>query len=113
MIRRHRPSMGMASLLMVLGIGGRSVPAVLPGDSQGAARVLTSPGSDQARQVAELRRLGGTVFERDGAVVEMNLNQTRVEDRDFDRLAGFTAMTDLSLEETAIDDDGLRRLTGL
>ena len=33
------------------------MPAALPGDSQGAAYVRTSPGSDQAQQVAELRRL--------------------------------------------------------
>jgi hypothetical protein len=103
----------MASLVVVLGIGGGPVPDVLPGDSQVAAPVLTSPESDPAQQVAELRRLGGTVFERDGAVVEVNLNRTRVEDRDLDRLAVFTAMTDLSLEETAIGDDGLRRLAGL
>ena len=113
MIRRHRPSIRMACLVVVLGVGGGSVPVVLPGDSQGVAPVLTSPGLDQAPQVAELRRLGGTVFERDGAVVEVNLNRTRVEDRDLDGLAGFTAMTDRSLEETAIGDDGLRRLAGL
>src|SRR5207248_11496790 len=94
MICRHRPSMGMTSLLVVLGIGGGSVPAILPGDSHGAADVLTSPGSDQAQQVTELRRLGGTVFERDGSVVEVNLNRTGVKDRDLDRLAGFPAMTD-------------------
>ena len=107
MIRRHRPSIRMASFVVVLGIGSGSVPAVLPGDLQVAAPVLTSPGSDQAQQVAELRRLGGTVFERDGAVIEVNLNRTGVRDDDLDRLAGFRAMTDLSLEQTTIGDDGL------
>jgi hypothetical protein len=105
--------MVMAFLLVLLGIGGESVQAVRPGTLQGTAHVLRSPGSDQAQRVADLRRLGGTVFERDGAVVEVNLNRSRVEDRDLDRLAGFTAMTDLSLEETAIGDAGLRRLAGL
>jgi hypothetical protein len=62
MIRRHRLGIGMASILIALGIGGGPVPAILPGDSYGAAHVLISPGSDQERRVAELRRIGGTVI---------------------------------------------------
>ena len=60
-----------------------------------------------------MRKIGGTVIERDGTVVEVNLNRTKVRVDDLGQLTGFTAMTDLSLEETAIGDDGLRRLAGL
>jgi acetyl esterase/lipase len=69
--------------------------------------------SDPERQIAELRRLGGTVFERGGKVVEVNLNRTQVQDGDLDRLSRFLEMTDLSLEGTAISDAGLRRISGL
>jgi hypothetical protein len=124
MIRQHRLTMGMASVLMGLGVEGGPVPAIPPGNSHSAADVLPAPGSDerarpgtipsdQEQQITELRRIGGMVFERDGIVVEVNLHRTRISDKDLGRLAGFTAMTDLSLEETAISDDGLRRLSGL
>ncbi len=42
--------------------------------------------------------------------MEVNLNRTKVQDDDLGQLAGFNAMIDLSLQETAIGDDGLRRL---
>ena len=44
--------------------------------------------------------------------MEVNLNRTTVEDEDLSRLSGFTAMTDLSLEETAIGDEGMRGSPG-
>jgi hypothetical protein len=94
----HRITLVVASACVAFG-GGREPLLAIP--------------SDQQQQVAEVRRLGGTVFERDGSVVEVNLNRTKVKDQDLDHLSGFTAMTDLSLEETAIGDDGLRRLSGL
>jgi acetyl esterase/lipase len=88
--------------------------------SEGVARIGTkdeagraATRSDLAKQIAELRRMGGVVFEREGTVVEVNLNRTRVQDDDLGRLADFTKMTDLSLEETSIGDDGLRRLATL
>ncbi len=98
MTRRHELIMVMAFASLVVALGGRSLHAI-PSDLQGP--------------VAALRMIGGTVFERDGTVVEVNLNRTNVRDDDLGQLAGFTAMTDLSLEETAIGDDGLRRLSGL
>ena len=98
MIRRHRVTILVASAFVALAVGAGSLHA--------------NP-SDHQQQVAELRRIGGTVFERDGTVVEVNLNRTKVQDEDLGRLSGFTAMTDLSLEETAIGDEGMRRLSGL
>jgi hypothetical protein len=98
MIRRQGLTMVVASAFVALGVGEGSLHAI---------------PSDQEQQVAELQRIGGTVFERDGIVVEVNLNQTGVKDEDLGQLSGVTAMTDLSLEETAIGDDGLRRLSGL
>jgi hypothetical protein len=97
-IRRHRLTMVVASACVAFGVGQEPLLAI---------------ASDQEQQVAALRRLGGTVFEREGNVVEVNLNRTKILDEDLDRLAGFTAMTDLSLEETVIGNDGLRRLSGL
>jgi hypothetical protein len=98
MIRRPRLTMVVASACVTFGVGRGPLLAI---------------PSDQQQQVAELRRRGGTVFEREGTVVEVNLNRTKILDEDLDRLAGFTAMTDLSLEETVIGNDGLRRLSGL
>ncbi len=54
MIRRHRLSLAVASILIALEAGSGTVPAVLPGDSSGAAAALMSPGWDQAPQVTEL-----------------------------------------------------------
>ena len=44
--------------------------------------------------------------------MEVDLSRTGVKDEDLGQLSGFTAMTDLSLEETAIGDDGLRGSPG-
>ena len=97
MIRRQRLTMVVAYACVAFGVGRGPLLAI---------------PSDQQQQVAEVRRLGGTVFERDGSVVEVNLNRTNVKDQDLDHLSAFTAMTDLSLEETAIGDDGLRGSPG-
>ena len=123
MIRQHR-LIGLAFVFVALGIGGGPLPAIPPDTSHGETALLPANGfddearpattpSDQSQRIAELRRIGGTVFERGGTVVEVNLDRTKAKDDDLDQLSGFTAMTDLSLEETAIGDDGLRRLSGL
>src|SRR5438132_7546790 len=124
MFDRPNLSLVVAFACVALAIGGGLVPmvpsdrahrgtdVVLALESQAEARRGTIP-SNQEVQVAELRRIGGTIFERKGSVVEVNLNRTKVRDGDLDRLAGLSKMTDLSLEETSIGDDGLRRLSGL
>ena len=61
---------------------------------------FSAPTCSQDPTVA-IERLGGTVFRREGQVVEVNLNRTKVSDGDLRLLSGLTAMTDLSLEETA------------
>ena len=56
--------------------------------------------------VQELWRLGATVFERGGVVVEVHANRTQLLDHHLSLLAGFTELTDLSLEETQVGDIG-------
>jgi hypothetical protein len=102
MIHRHRLNLVLASAFVALGAGER--------EGHGSRQAIPP---DQGQQAAAVRRIGGTVFESDGVVVEVNLNRTGIKDADLDQVSGFTAMTDLSLEETAIGDDGLRRLSGL
>ena len=55
---------------------------------------------DEAKEIAEVERLGGAVFQREGRVVEVNFNKAKIGDEATRLLAGFTAMTDISLEET-------------
>lgn len=81
------------------------LPGIIP-----AAKGATV-GDDPTVELLE--RLGGTVFRRDGKVVEVNLNRTKVRDADLERVAEFRGLTDLSLEETAIGDAGLAHLRGL
>ena len=76
------------------------------------ALVLLSSQRQQDPTVA-IEQLGGTVFRREGQVVEVNFNRTKVSDGDLRLLSGLTAMTDLSLEETAIGDAGLESLAPL
>src|SRR5262249_41465753 len=75
--------------------------------------VLLQPVLRADEPVAELERLGGTVFRRDGRVVEVNLNRSRIGDDSLRLLKGFPTLTDLSLEQTAIGDSGLQHLAGL
>jgi alpha-glucosidase len=68
---------------------------------------------DPSQAVTALERLGGTVFLRDGQVVEVNLNRTKISDEQLALLTGFPALTDLSLEGTMIGDQGLAHLEHL
>ena len=52
MIRRHRIAMAVTAAFIAHGVGERSLPAVPP---------------DQEQRVAELRKLGGTVFGATGS----------------------------------------------
>lgn len=63
-----------------------------------------------------LRDLGGQVFLnlKTGRVSEVNLNgNQKLADADLDQVARFSEMTDLSLEQTSIGDDGIARLAAL
>ena len=44
-----------------------------------AGTLAPPPGQDE--RVAELERLGGSVFQREGRVVEVNLNRTKISDQ--------------------------------
>jgi alpha-glucosidase len=68
---------------------------------------------DPAQAVTALERMGGTVFLRDGQVIEVNLNRTKISDEQLALLSGFPALTDLSLEGTTIGDRGLAHLEHL
>jgi lactate permease len=87
-------------------------PWIIP-TSQAAQTQVSSGGQGEAGAAAELERLGGTVFQRSGRIVEVNLNRTRIADADLKLLSGLSALTDLSLEETAIGDAGLAHVSGL
>ena len=74
---------------------------------------LPVPSSLDER-LAELRGLGGTVFERSGRrVAEIVLNGTLVTDRDLRLVADFEHLTDLSLERTRVGNDGVAHLAPL
>ena len=105
MIRRHRLAMAVAAALVALGVGEKSLPAVPP---------------DQERRVAELRKLGGTVFERDGIVVEVNLNRTgvwlddtHITDATIATLAGLGTLEDLYVLRTDLTIEGVHKLKRL
>lgn len=66
-----------------------------------------------ADRVQQLKQLGATVFTRSQSVLEVNANRKTIDDNDLALVSGFTQMTDLSLEETAIGDTGLSHLRDL
>jgi hypothetical protein len=72
-----------------------------------------SPPSDHAAPINAIERLGGTVFVRDGRVLEVNLNRTKISDDQLSLLGRFSSITDLSLEATKIGDQGLAHLEHL
>ena len=86
---------------------------VSPAAGHFRAAASPSPPSTQGECVAELERRGGTVFLRDGHVVEVNLNRTKISDESLALVSSLKAMTDLSLEETGIGDEGLVHVGGL
>jgi len=85
--------------------------ALIPAAAISALVLLISPA--QQDPTVAIEQLGGTVFRREGQVVEVDLNRTKVSDGDLRLLSGLTSMTDLSLEETAIGDAGLGSLAPL
>lgn len=67
----------------------------------------------QQSSVQQLRQLGATVFEEGQVVKEVNANGTRISNDQMQWLGTFREMTDLSLERTHINDQGIARLTRL
>ncbi|MBL9134800.1 MAG: hypothetical protein JNK85_02980 [Verrucomicrobiales bacterium] len=65
------------------------------------------------RVAAQFRSLGGTVFLREDAIVEVVLNGCRLVDTDLRGLRGLREITDLSLERTPIGDGGMHYLADL
>jgi hypothetical protein len=101
----------------------QTVPLVLcPGDLGRGAKLFFFQRTDKAEPelsqrrdavIRRLRDLGATVFVRDHKVVEVNGNRSRVTDNDLEGIGAFSAMTDLSLEETRVTAAGMRHLRGL
>jgi len=65
------------------------------------------------QSIEKIRSLGGTVFQKTGKVVEVILGNTPATDADLRLLGRFDAITDLSLEVTAVGDPGLASLAHL
>lgn len=65
------------------------------------------------RVAAQFRTLGGTVFLKEGVIVEVVLNGCRIVDTDLRGLRGLQEITDLSLERTPIGDEGLKHVAEL
>jgi len=65
------------------------------------------------QDVQRIEMIGGTVFRRDGRVVEVLLNRREATDEHMSAIAAFKGLTDLSLEETAVGDAGMERISGL
>ena len=63
----------------------------------------------QLRQdrIRQLRELGAVVFTQGDDVVEVSANRTKISDTDLQLISDFTQLTDLSLEETSVSDNGL------
>jgi arylsulfatase A len=68
------------------------------------------PSLTEAEAVARLEALGGRVFRRDGRIVEVVLNRSRLGDEDLASAGVLADLTDLSLEETQIGDAGVAHL---
>jgi hypothetical protein len=81
--------------------------------SSGEQQALQQGDSQNESTVSRLGKLGATVFQSNGHVVEVNANGKKITDDDLKAVGEFVRMTDLSLEETAITDKGLAHLTKL
>ncbi|NIP93495.1 MAG: hypothetical protein GWO24_08590, partial [Akkermansiaceae bacterium] len=74
------------------------------------------PGGEKADPEKEIAALGGHLFRdpRSNKVVEVKLNESeKLSDADLVQVAGFIALTDLSLENTAVTGEGLAHLAKL
>ncbi len=73
--------------------------------------------AEQARAIAEIKRLGGTVEvdskRPDLPVIGVNLKHTKVIDASLEHLQGLTRLEILSLKETGVTDDGVVSIKGL
>ncbi len=87
-------------------IGSLAVFALSAAAAQGQPAHGSSGTPAQEQRIVELERLGGTVYQRMGRVVEVNLNRTKIGDDHLALLASFSTLTDLSLEGTAVGDRG-------
>ena len=67
----------------------------------------------QAERIDALKKLRAVVFVKTGHVVEVNANRTKIVDDDLRLVAGFSEMTDLSLEQTKIGSASLVHLRRL
>jgi len=75
------------------------------------------PNSDQAKSIAEIKRLGGKVALDEKTpgkpVIEVDLWDTNVTDTELEHLKGLTQLWNLWLDDTQVTDRGLRHLKGL
>ena len=124
--RRARPAWDFQYVIhrvqtdQTYGFRGRLVwkQFVSPSDCQNeyhrwAANLDTYIREQRQLRIQALRKIGATVFVRNGQVNEVSANRTKLEDAQLPLLAGFTQMTDLSLEATRITDEGVVHLRHL
>jgi lactate permease len=89
-------------------------PGIIPGaTASGAVVQSVDPPRTVVRRTESIEQLGGTVYQRDGRVVEVNLDRSGINDHLLSLVMDFHHLTDLSLEETSISDAGLMHLDGL
>jgi repressor of nif and glnA expression len=95
----------MVALIQVLGL---SLAVVASGWAAEA-------NTEQAKAVAEIERLGGTVTvdEKSQAVIGVSLRKTKVTDAGLVHLKGLTGLEELDLGKTEVTDVGLKHLKGL
>ena len=79
------------------------------------ARAQASGDAEQAKGAAEIQKLGGEVKteQASGAIVEVDLCNNRVGDRDLAVLEGLSQLRKLSLYGASVTDEGLKHLAGL
>src|SRR5262245_44671608 len=96
MARQRGAVAGVLLGLLALGVAGRA---------------------DEAASVKMIEKLGGRVTRDDKQpgklVVEVDLHDTKVTDRDLKVLQGFKNLQSLNLSRTKITDAGLKELKGL
>ena len=76
----------------------------------GPVSLGAGPRGCEQQRIAQIERLGGAVFVREGRVVEVNLNRAKISNLQLALVSKFAALTDLSLEATPIGDEGLAHL---